>query len=138
MSALDHVAILVSDLDAAIRLFRDVYGLPLSEVEEVPTEKVRVAIFGHGAGRIELVSPSDPDSPMAKAIEKRGEGLHHICLEVPDVEKAMAALKARGAPLLDESPRAGAGGAKVAFVHPKGSRGVLIELREGPKGVHDP
>jgi len=138
VSSLDHVAILVSDLDAAIRLFRDVYGLPLSEVEEVPTEKVRVAIFGHGAGRIELVSPSDPDSPMAKAIEKRGEGLHHICLEVPDLEKAMAALRAEGAPLLDERPRPGAGGAKVAFVHPKGSRGVLIELREGPKGVHDP
>ena len=138
MCSLDHVAILVSDLDAAIRLFRDVYGLPLSEVEEVPTEKVRVAIFGHGAGRIELVSPSDPDSPMAKAIEKRGEGLHHICLEVPDLEKAMAALRAEGAPLLDERPRPGAGGAKVAFVHPKGSRGVLIELREGPKGVHDP
>jgi methylmalonyl-CoA/ethylmalonyl-CoA epimerase len=66
---------------------------------------------------------------MAKAIEKRGEGLHHVCLEVPDVEKAMAALKALGAPLLDEKPRAGAGGSKVAFVHPKGSRGVLVELK---------
>ncbi|MFL5262566.1 MAG: VOC family protein [Anaeromyxobacteraceae bacterium] len=112
MNGLDHVAILVSDLDAAIRLYRDVYGLELAEVEEVPSEKVRVAIFGHGAGRIELVSPSGPDSPMAKA---------------------MAALKEQGAPLLDEKPRAGAGGAKVAFVHPKGSRGVLVELREGPK-----
>ena len=88
MNGLDHVAILVADLDAAIRLYRDVYGLPLAEIEEVPTEKVRVAIFGHGAGRIELVSPSGPDSPMAKAIEKRGEGLHHVCLEVPDIEKA--------------------------------------------------
>lgn len=133
MNGLDHVAILVSDLDAAITLFRDVYGLALSEVEEVPTEKVKVAIFGHGAGRIELVSPTGPDSPMAKAIEKRGEGLHHICLEVPDIASAMAALKGRGAPLLDEKPRPGAGGAKVAFVHPKGSRGVLVELREGPK-----
>jgi len=131
MTGLDHVAILVSDLDAAIRLYRDVYGLALAEVEEVPTEKVRVAIFGHGAGRIELVSPTGPDSPMAKAIERRGEGLHHICLEVPDIAKAMAALKAGGAPLLDETPRRGAGGAKVAFVHPKGSRGVLVELRQG-------
>jgi len=127
MNGLDHVAILVSDLDAAIALFRDVYGLALSEVEEVPTEKVKVAIFGHGAGRIELVSPMGPDSPMAKAIEKRGEGLHHICLEVPDIASAMAALKSRGA------PRPGAGGAQVAFVHPKGSRGVLVELRQGPK-----
>ena len=134
MTGLDHVAILVADLDAAIALYRDVYGLTLHEVEEVPTEKVRVAIFGHGAGRIELVSPSGPDSPMAKTIEKRGEGLHHVCLEVPDIEKAMASLKARGAPLLDEKPRPGAGGARVAFVHPKGSRGVLVELRQGPKG----
>ncbi len=138
MSGLDHVAILVADLDAAVRLFRDVYGLELSEVEEVPTEKVKVAIFGHGAGRIELVSPLGPDSPMAKAIEKRGEGLHHVCLEVPDLAAAMAALKARGAPLLDEKPRPGAGGAKVAFVHPKGSRGVLVELRQGPKGSPRP
>ena len=132
MKGLDHVAILVADLDAAIALYRDVYGLTLSEVEEVPSEKVKVAIFGHGAGRIELVSPAGPDSPMAKAIAKRGEGLHHICLEVPDIASAMAALEARGAPLLDEKPRPGAGGAKVAFVHPKGSRGVLVELRQGP------
>jgi methylmalonyl-CoA/ethylmalonyl-CoA epimerase len=133
MNGLDHVAILVADLDAAVRLYRDVYGLELAELEEVPSEKVRVAIFGHGAGRIELVAPSGPDSPMAKAIEKRGEGLHHVCLEVPDIEKAMAALRAQGAPLLDEKPRIGAGGARVAFVHPKGSRGVLVELRQGPK-----
>ena len=132
MTGLDHVAILVADLDAAVKLFRDVYGLELAEIEDVPSEKVRVAIFGHGAGRIELVSPSGPDSPMHEALEKRGEGLHHLCLEVPDVEKAMASLRARGAPLLDEKPRPGAGGAKVAFVHPRGSRGVLVELRQGP------
>jgi methylmalonyl-CoA/ethylmalonyl-CoA epimerase len=131
MNGLDHVAILVSDLDAAVKLYRDVYGLELAEIEEVPSEQVRVAIFGHGHGRIELVSPLGPDSPMAKTIAKRGEGLHHVCLEVPDLEKAMAALRAQGAPLLDEKPRAGAGGAKVAFVHPKGSRGVLVELRQG-------
>ena len=133
MPGLDHVAILVSDLDAAIELYRDVYGLPLAEVEEVPSEKVKVAIFGHGAWRIELVAPASPDSPMHKALEKRGEGLHHVCVEVPDIEQAMAALKAKGAPLLDETPRPGAGGAKVAFVHPKGGRGVLVELRQGPK-----
>lgn len=130
MNGLDHVAILVSDLDAAVKLYRDVYGLELAEMEEVPTEEVRVAIFGHGRGRIELVSPAGPDSPMAKALEKRGEGLHHVCLEVTDIEKAMGALKALGAPLLDEKPRPGAGGSKVAFVHPKGSRGVLVELKQ--------
>jgi methylmalonyl-CoA/ethylmalonyl-CoA epimerase len=133
MTGLDHVAILVADLDAAVKLFRDVYGLDLAGVEEVPGEKVRVAIFGHGTGRIELVSPSGPDSPMHKALEKRGEGLHHLCLEVEDVEQAMASLKAQGVPLLDEKPRPGAGGARVAFVHPRGSRGVLVELRQGPK-----
>jgi methylmalonyl-CoA/ethylmalonyl-CoA epimerase len=131
MTGLDHVAILVSDLDAAVKLYRDVYGLHLDEIEEVPSEKVRVAIFGHGRGRIELVSPSGPDSPMAKTIEKRGEGLHHVCLEVPDLDETMAALRARGAPLLDEEPRPGAGGSRVAFVHPKGSRGVLVELKQG-------
>jgi methylmalonyl-CoA/ethylmalonyl-CoA epimerase len=135
MHGLDHVAILVSDLDAAIALYRDVYGLTLSEVEEVPSEKVKVAIFGRGAGRIELVAPTGPDSPMAQALQKRGEGLHHICLEVPDIARAMAALKAAGAPLLDGAPRPGAGGAQVAFVHPKGSRGVLVELRQGPAGT---
>ena len=130
MNGLDHVAILVSDLDAAIALYRDVYGLELAEVEEVQGEKVRVAIFGHGRGRIELVSPSGPDSPMAKALEKRGEGLHHVCIEVADIEKAMEALRAGGAPLMDERPRQGAGGSKVAFVHPRGSRGVLVELKQ--------
>ena len=135
MKGLDHVAILVSDLDAAVKLYRDVYGLELDEIEEVPSEKVRVAIFGHGSGRIELVCPTDPDSPLARTIEKRGEGLHHVCLEVPDIEKAMDALKAEGAPLLDKKPRAGAGGARVAFVHPRGSRGVLVELRQGPRNA---
>jgi methylmalonyl-CoA/ethylmalonyl-CoA epimerase len=134
MPGLDHVAILVSDLDAAVRLYRDVYGLELAEIEEVPTEKVRVAIFGHGAGRIELVCPTDPESPLAKRIKEKGEGLHHVCLAVPDVEQAMAALRARGAPLLDERPRPGAGGSRVAFVHPKGSRGVLVELKQGGGG----
>jgi len=133
MTGLDHVAILVADLDAAVKLFRDTYGLAEPEIEVVPTEKVKVAIFGHGIGRIELVCPTGPDSPMAKALDKRGEGLHHICIEVPDIAKAMAGLRAAGAPLLDEKPKPGAGGAQVAFVHPKGSRGVLVELRQGPR-----
>jgi len=133
MTGLDHVAILVSDLDAAVKQFRDVYGLGEPEIEVVQTEKVKVAIFGRGAGRIELLCPLGLDSPMQKALEKRGEGLHHICLEVPDIVRAMAALRAGGAPLLDDRPRPGAGGAMVAFVHPRGSRGVLVELRQGPE-----
>jgi methylmalonyl-CoA/ethylmalonyl-CoA epimerase len=137
VTVLDHVAILVSDLDAAVELYRDVYGLELCAVEEVPSEQVRVAVFGRGPGRVELVAPAGPDSPMARALARRGEGLHHICLTVPDIGQAMTSLRAAGAPLLDQEPRPGAGGSRVAFVHPKGNRGVLVELRQGP-GAESP
>ena len=130
---LDHVAIAVKDLDKAIALYRDALGLELSEIEEVPEQQVRTAIFGHGQGRVELICPTAPDTGVARFLEKRGEGLHHICIEVEDIEAAMAALRDRGAPLIDETPKPGAGGAKVAFIHPKGSHGVLVELRQGPK-----
>lgn len=130
---LDHVAIAVKDLDKAIALYRDALGLELAEVEEVPEQQVRTAIFGHGMGRVELISPTVNDSGVARFLEKKGEGLHHICIEVEDIEAAMAALREKGAPLIDQTPKPGAGGAKVAFIHPKGSHGVLIELRQGPK-----
>lgn len=129
---LDHVAIAVKDLDAAIALYRDALGLELAEVEEVPEQQVKTAIFGHGTGRVELISPTTEDSGVARWLAKRGDGLHHICIEVADIEQAMAALRAKGAPLIDETPKPGAGGAKVAFVHPKGAHGVLVELRQGP------
>ena len=131
---LDHVAIVVEDLDAAIRIYRDVLGLELVEVEEVAEQQVRTAIFGRGRGRIELISPTVKGSGVACFLEKRGEGLHHICIEVEDIEAALEALKAQAAPLIDSSPKPGAGGARVAFVHPKGVHGVLLELRQGPKG----
>jgi methylmalonyl-CoA/ethylmalonyl-CoA epimerase len=127
------VAIVVRDLDAAIRLYRDTLGLELTHVEEVAEQHVTTAIFGHGMGRVELICPTTKDSGVARFLEKRGEGLHHICVEVEDIEAAMAALRAAGAPLIDQSPKPGAGGARVAFVHPKGTHGVLTELREGPK-----
>lgn len=130
---LDHVAIVVRDLDAAIRLYRDTLGLELAHVEEVPEQAVTTAIFGHGMGRVELICPTTKDSGVARYLEKRGEGLHHICVEVEDIEAAMAALRGAGAPLIDQTPKPGAGGARVAFVHPKGTHGVLTELREGPK-----
>ncbi len=130
---LDHVAIAVKDLEKSIEVYRDVFGLSLEHIEEVPEQQVRVAIFGRGMGRVELIYPTVKDSGVARFIEKRGEGLHHICIEVDDIEKAMAALKARKAPLIDETPKPGAGGARVAFVHPKGTGGVLVELRQGPK-----
>ena len=129
---LDHVAIVVRDLEESIRLWRDALGLELEAVEEVPEQQVRTAIFGKGLGRVELISPTTPDSGVAKFLEKRGEGLHHVCIEVEDNEAAMASLRQAGAPLIDAEPRPGAGGARVAFVHPKGMRGVLTELRQGP------
>jgi methylmalonyl-CoA/ethylmalonyl-CoA epimerase len=103
-------------------------------VEEIPEQQVRTAIFGRGMGRIELICPTSSDTGVARFLEKRGEGLHHICLEVDDIDAAMAELKRRGAPLIDDSPKPGAGGSRVAFVHPKGTFGVLTELRQGPRG----
>lgn len=130
---LEHVAIAVKDLDVAVKYYVEVLGLPPPELELVPEQKVRTAIFGHGMGRIELICPTDASSSVAKFLEKRGEGLHHVCVEVEDLVGTLARLKAQGAQLIDETPKPGAGGAKVAFIHPKGAHGVLTELREGPK-----
>ena len=129
---LDHVAIAVKDLDKAIPIYRDALGLELAEIEVVEEQHVRTAIFGHGMGRVELICPTDNDNGVARFLEKRGEGMHHICIEVEDIHAALAALKARGAPLIDETPKIGAGGAQIAFIHPKGTAGVLTELRQGP------
>jgi methylmalonyl-CoA/ethylmalonyl-CoA epimerase len=128
---LDHVAIAVKDLDAAVKFYVEVLGFPPPELEVVEEQKVKTAIFGHGMGRIELICPTDPNSSVAKFLDKRGEGLHHVCVEVSDIAQALASLKARGAQLIDETPKIGAGGAKIAFVHPKGAHGVLTELRQG-------
>lgn len=129
---LDHVAIAVKDLEQAVAYYVDVLGFAPPELEEVPDQQVRTAIFGHGLGRIELICPTAPGTGVAKFLEKRGEGLHHVCVEVADLDQALAALKAKGAALIDETPRIGAGGARIAFVHPKGALGVLTELRQGP------
>jgi len=110
-----------------------VLGFAPPELEVVAEQKVRTAIFGHGMGRIELICPTDSSSGVAKFLEKRGEGLHHICVEVDDIVATLAQLKAKGAALIDEVPKIGAGGAKVAFIHPKGAHGVLTELRQGAR-----
>ncbi|MHB1847302.1 MAG: methylmalonyl-CoA epimerase [Deltaproteobacteria bacterium] len=127
---LNHVAVAVKDLPSAIAFYEEVLGLTCEHRERVEDQAVDAAIFGKGQGRIELISPFTPDSGVAKFLEKRGEGLHHLCIDVPDLEQALAEMKARGLPLIDETPRIGAGGSKIAFVHPKGGRGVLIELRQ--------
>ncbi len=126
---LDHVAIAVKDLDRAIGFYRSTLGLELAEVEEVPEQQVKAAIFGRGMGRIELIHPTSHDSSLARFLDKRGEGLHHICIEVEDLDAALAELAARGVARVD-APEEGANGARVAFIHPKGTGGVLVELRQ--------
>ena len=128
---LDHVAIAVKDLEVAVQYYVEVLGFAPPEYEEVVEQKVRTAIFGHGLGRIELLCPTSEDSPVARFLAKRGEGLHHLCIEVADLDATLSALKAKGTPLIDQTPRVGAGGARIAFIHPKGTAGVLTELRQG-------
>jgi methylmalonyl-CoA/ethylmalonyl-CoA epimerase len=124
---IDHVGIAVKNLDEAIKVWEGL-GLKVDEVEEVPDQKVRTAIIHVGESRIELLEPTSEDSPIAKFIAKRGEGIHHMALGVDDIEATLEHLKEEGYRLIDEKPRPGAGGAKIAFVHPKAVTGVLLEL----------
>ena len=135
---IDHIAIVVEKLETALAVYRDALGLPLVHVEDLPEESVKIGFLPTGdsqAGKdtvyIELLEPTSPDSGVARYLAKHGEGLHHICLEVDDLEATLAELKAGGIRLLDESPRPGAHG-RIAFIHPKGAHGVLIELVENP------
>ncbi len=124
---IDHVGIAVKSLEEAIKVWEGL-GLKVEEIEEVPDQKVRTAIIHVGESRIELLEPTADDSPIAKFIAKRGEGIHHIALGVSDIEGHLKKLKEKGYRLIDEKPRIGAGGAKIAFVHPKALTGVLLEL----------
>ncbi|NLF14498.1 MAG: methylmalonyl-CoA epimerase [Anaerolineaceae bacterium] len=126
---IDHIGIAVRDIEQALQVYQVALGLPVQDVVDVPDQQVRVAFLPLGESNIELVQPSADDSGTARFIEKRGEGVHHICVEVDDIEAALAQLKANGVPLIDQEPRAGAHG-RVAFVHPKGTHGVLLELVE--------
>ena len=128
----DHVGIAVKNLDEAIKVWEGL-GLKVEEIEEVPDQKVRTAIIHVGESRIELLEGTSEDSPIAKFIAKRGEGIHHIALGVDNIEEHLEKLKAEGYRLIDEKPRIGAGGAKIAFVHPKAVTGVLLELCEREK-----
>lgn len=127
---IQHVAIAVEKLEEVLPVYRDLFGLELQEIEEVPDQKVRVAILKRGEHRIELLEPTADDSPVRKHIDKRGPGLHHICLDVQGLAPLLDSLKSSGVRLIDEQPKPGADSRDIAFVHPKATQGVLIELSE--------
>jgi methylmalonyl-CoA epimerase len=128
-----HVAVVVRDLDAALGFYRDTLGLPLELVLPVPSDRVRIAFLPVGESSIELVEPTDDTTGVARFLEARGEGFHHVCFEVPDIAAALDELAAAGVELIDRAPRAGADG-PVAFVHPRSAHGVLVELVEAAGG----
>jgi methylmalonyl-CoA epimerase len=137
---ISHIGIAVADLQQAIGRYRTMIGQQEPVIEEVADQKVKVALFNTPVpnestvgGRIELVAATTPDSPIASFIARRGEGLHHICIYVEDIEQKLSELKAAGIRLIDETPRIGAEGSKIAFVHPSDMNGVLIELEAEPK-----
>ena len=126
---MDHVGIAVKNLDDAVHLYRDVLGFKLEGIHVLAERKFRMAIMVPGAGtKIELMEPIDKDSTIAKFLEKHGEGIQHLAVEVSDIEEALAQLKRKGVTLIDETPKNGVEGKKIAFVHPKSTRGVLLEL----------
>jgi methylmalonyl-CoA/ethylmalonyl-CoA epimerase len=128
LTKINHIGIAVKSLDDAIPFYRDNLGMALAGIEEVPEQKVRVAMLGVGESMIELLEPTSAESPVAKYIEKNGAGIHHIAYEVDDIEAAIATLLTGGVRMIDETPRCGAHGTRIAFIHPKSSGGVLTEL----------
>jgi methylmalonyl-CoA epimerase len=134
---LDHVGIAVADLAQALSFYRDALGLEVEMAEEVASQRVRAHFIQTGESAIELLEATSENSPIARYIGKRGPGLHHITLRVDDIQAALAQLKAKGIRLIDETPREGAHGALVAFIHPSSAHGVLVELkqREGIEGA---
>jgi len=125
---ISHLGIATKGIDEALKFWQDALGLENVHTEEVPEQKVRVAMLPIGDTRIELLEATSDDSPIAKFVEKRGGGIHHIAVEVENIEESLAKLKARGARLIDEQPRVGAEGCLIAFVHPSSTNGVLLEL----------
>lgn len=129
---IDHVAVAVNSLEGSVPLYRALLGRPPDGREEVPSEAVRVAFFGRGSGRVELLEPTAEDSPVGRFLARHGAGLHHVCLRVPDLEAALLRAEESGARPIPPRIRAGAGGHRVAFLHPRETGGVLLELSEDP------
>lgn len=127
---IDHIAIAVHGLESTVRFFADTLGLPFSHISDEPEQHARVAFFPLGDSEVELVEPTSEDSGLAKWLAKRGEGLHHLCLEVDDLDAVLARLHERGVQLINSTPVTNSAGRRLAFVHPKATHGVLIELYE--------
>lgn len=126
---INHVAIVVEDIDAALTFWRGQLGLRLDHIEDVPSQASKVAFLPVGESEVELVEPTDPESGLAKYLSKRGEGMHHLCMEVDDIEGMLAELKEKGVRLINEEPL-NLPGRRMAFIHPKSTNGVLLELYE--------
>lgn len=127
-----HLAIATNDLDQAVAFWRDILGLSLAEIHEVPQEQVRVAFFPLPGAHIELVQPTQEDTGVARFLRKRGPGMHHVCLEVDDLEEMLTRLKAQGVQLIHETPQISPSGRRYAFLHPRSTGGVLVELYQAP------
>jgi methylmalonyl-CoA/ethylmalonyl-CoA epimerase len=126
----DHIGIAVKSLDETLKFYQEMLGLELHGTEVVEEQKVKVAFLPVGDTEVELLESTDPEGPIAKFIDKKGEGIQHIAFKVPNIEEAIAELMSKGVKMIDEKPRYGAGGAKIAFCHPKSTNGVLVELSE--------
>ncbi len=126
----DHIGVAVEDLDKALEFYQGLLGIKAEGAEVVEDQKVKTAFLPVGDSEIELLESTDPDGPIAKFIEKKGAGVQHVALQVEDIEEALQELKQAGVKLIDEEPRYGAGGARIAFIHPKATGGVLLELSE--------
>ena len=128
MNKIEHIGIAVKDLQASNAIFEKLFGAPAYKTEEVASEGVRTSFFQNGPNKIELLEATHPESPIAKFLEKKGEGIHHIAFDVTDIVAEIARLKAEGFTVLNETPKPGADNKLVAFLHPKGTNGVLVEL----------
>ena len=129
---LDHVAILLPEIADGTSFWVDALGLPLEKIEEIPEQQVKIAFLSAGDSHIELIEPTDDTSGVANYLQERGPSLHHICLEVDDIEETISLLKKAGTALIDDEPKIDKNGKKLAFIHPKGTGGVLVELYQYP------
>lgn len=127
---IDHIGIAVNAIDEGRHFWSDILGLPMEGQETVAEQKVTTAFFPVGDSEVELLESTHPDGPVARYIEKRGQGIQHIAFRVENIDESLRELKEKGVPLIDQTPRIGAGGARIAFIHPKATQGVLVELCE--------